>query len=129
MSNERIIVAAEPGTDWPLSIADFADRLRERWPDARTWTSHSPITDGDYVEFEVGTAEESRSGSYFERQQLDLSDGTPDDWADTIAWFLRLLPATSRAVCLLAAVPEPTPLPRTSSPTEIAAILNELNTG
>lgn len=127
MSNERIIVAAEPGTDWPLSLTDFADQLRGRWPDARTWVRHSPVTDGDYVAFEVGVAEQSRSGAYFEHRQLDLSDGTPEDWADTIAWFLRLLPATSQPVCLLAAVPEPTPLPRTSSPTEIAAILNDLN--
>lgn len=129
MSNERIIVAAEPGTDWPLSLAGFADRLRTRWPDARTWTGHSPITNGDFVEFEVGAGEQSRSGVYFEHQQLDLSDGSPDDWADTIAWFLGLLPATSRSVCLLAAVPEPTPLPRTSSPADIAAILNGLNDG
>jgi hypothetical protein len=127
MSNERIIVAAEPGTDWPLSLTDFADRLRGRWPDARTWTRHSPITNADYVAFEVGVAEQSRSGAYFPHRQLDLSDGTPEDWADTIAWFLRLLPATSHPLCLLSAVPEPTQLPRTSSPTEIAAILNGLN--
>jgi hypothetical protein len=127
MSTERIIVAAEPGTDWPLSLAEFTNRLRDRWPEVRTWTQHSPITNADYLTFEVGTDEHTRSGAYFEHQQLDLSDGTPDDWADTIAWFLRLLPPTSRSVCLLAAVPEPTPLPRTSSHTDIAAILNELN--
>jgi hypothetical protein len=127
MSTEGIIVAAAQGTEWPLSLADFAGQLRTRWPEVRTWTDHSPAAGRDYVEFQIGGVGETRSGAYYERKQLDLGDGTPDDWADTISWFLHLLPPGTPSVCLLEAVPVVTPLPGTSSPAQVAAILNELN--
>lgn len=128
MSTERIIIAPAEGSEWPLSIADFAARLRERMPDAHTTTQRLPGPDGDpYYTFQFGQPGGRRHGAYFERHNLSLSDGTIEDWADTIAWFLRLLPESTPTVCALEAVPIPTAMPTRSTPEQITAILNELN--
>lgn len=127
MSTERIIIAPAEGSEWPLSLAEFADRLRERIPNAHTSVEHSPATNGDYYTFQFGEPGQRRYGAYFERVNLSLSDGTIEDWADTIAWFLRLLPERMPTVCLLEAVPIPTPLSTRSTPEQVATILNELN--
>ena len=127
MSTDRIIIAPAEGSEWPLSLADFADRLSERIPDAHTTVQHSPATNGDYYTFQFGEPGRRRYGAYFERSNLSLSDGTIEDWSDTIAWFLRLLPEGTPTVCLLEAVPIPTPLSTRSTPAQVAAILNELN--
>lgn len=127
MSTERIIIAPAEGSEWPLSLADFADRLRVRIPDAHTTVQHSPATNGDYYTFQFGEPGQRRYGAYFERRNLSLSDGTIEDWADTISWFLRLLPEGAPTVCLLEAVPIPTPLSTRSTPEQVVATLNELN--
>lgn len=127
MSTERIIIAPDEGSAWPLSLADFAERLRERIPDVHMSIKHSASTDGDYYRFQFGAPGQLRYGTYFEHHHLGLSAGTIEDWADTIAWFLRLLPERTRTVGLLEAVPIPTPLPSRSTPQQIVAILNGLN--
>jgi hypothetical protein len=43
-------------------------------------------------------------GCYFVNQNLTLKAGTIEEWADTIAWFLNLLPADNPTICLLEAV-------------------------
>jgi hypothetical protein len=128
MSTERIIIAPAEGSEWPLSLADFADRLRERIPDAYTTRQQLPGRNGDpYYTFQFDQLDNRLYGAYFERHNLSLSEGTIEEWADTIAWFLRLLPESTPTVCLLEAVPIPTPLPSRSTPEQVAAILHELN--
>jgi len=133
MSTEGIFIAAQEGTEWPLTLNEFSDHLCKRWPDVRLLTHHSPVTNKDYLSFQVRRPHSIYAdhfplyGCYFVNQHLALEEGTIEEWADTIAWFLTLLPEDSPTVCLLEAVFIPTPLPNTSSPEEVAAILNELN--
>jgi hypothetical protein len=93
----------------------------------RIFTHYSPAINKNCMSFYISLAEQTRYGAYFEHHNLSLSDGSIEDWADTVAWFLTLLPADAQTVCLLEAVPIPTPLPNTCTAEEAAAILNELD--
>ncbi|MFD8781274.1 hypothetical protein [Kitasatospora sp. NPDC059599] len=103
---DTIFIAAAPGTTWPPSRDDAEEHLLTRFPDTRTWRKHAPATGRDYLDFQVEIDGEIRLGSYFEHRNLVLTDGTPDVWADTIAWFLNLLPADSRVVAVVESNPD-----------------------
>jgi hypothetical protein len=71
MSTERIIIAPAEGSEWPLCLADFADRLRERIPDAYTTTQQLPGPNGDsYYTFQFDHLNNRLYGAYFERHNL-----------------------------------------------------------
>ncbi|MGA5823691.1 hypothetical protein ACPC54_38230 [Kitasatospora sp. NPDC094028] len=103
---DTIFIAAAPGTTWPLSCDDAEEHLRTRFPDVRTWHKHAPVSDTDYVDFQVEIDGTVRLGSYFEHRNLVLNDGTPEVWADTIAWFLALLPTEARTVAVVESNPD-----------------------
>lgn len=127
MSSERIIIAAAPGTEWPLTLSEFEQRIRADRPGVRTQMKRLAGTDRAYVDFEIGDGANTRTGAYYENNHFDLSDDTPDFWADIIAWFLSLLPPDAQIMGFLEAVPEPRQLPHDSTPQQIVTIFNELN--
>jgi hypothetical protein len=125
--NDAIYIAAPPGTTWPLDRDTLDQRLQERFPDLRASLKHAPVRDQDYLDFETTLEGLPRHGAYFDRTHLILRDGPPALWADTVAWFLSLLPHDAEAVVMLEANPEHVaPLPRTATPEQITALLGEL---
>jgi hypothetical protein len=123
---DGIFIAAAPGSTWPLSLDSFAARLRARWADVVTVARHAAATNQDYLAFEVDLEGERRHGSFFDGRYLVLEDGTPSFWADTMAWFLSLLPVDASVVCMTESVPEPVPLARQASSAEIVAVLESI---
>lgn len=123
---DSIFVAAAPPNTWPLDLPNFDGRVRARWPEAHTAVRHAPATNDDYLAFEVDLDGERRHGAYFDRKYLLLEDGTPKFWAETITWFLSLLPADAQVVCMTEAVPEPIPMPRHASADQVTAVLESL---
>jgi hypothetical protein len=121
-----IFVAAAPPTTWPLDMAGLEGQLRARWPEVHTAARHSSATEVDYLAFEADLAGERRHGAYFEHMYLLLEDGTPEFWAETISWFLALLPDDAEVVCMTEAVPEPVPMPRHADPDQIVSVLESL---
>lgn len=117
---ERIYISAPEGGAWNLPLDVVEDKLRERWPEAVLRRKHQDFTNTDYLYFSIEVDGQARIGRYWEHQHLTLDDETPQFWADTIAWFLRLLPAGSEAVCFVdSCAPETRPLPLDSSPEQI----------
>jgi hypothetical protein len=125
--NDAIYIAAPPGTTWPLDLDALDQRLQERFPDLRAFLKHAPVRDQHYLDFQTTLEGLPRHGSYFDRTHLILRDGPPQLWADTIAWFLSLLPEDAEAVAMLETNPEHlAALPRTASAEQISVLLEEL---
>jgi hypothetical protein len=100
MSWDTLIVAAAQGTAWPLDLDQAEAALRQRFPAAIFGRYTIPPSGRTYLSFDVELNGMPRHGIYVEGGNLSLSDGSPDDWADTIAWFLSLLPPGTPTVAL-----------------------------
>ena len=122
-----IFVAAPKPRTWPLTLDQFAARLAERWPQAETFAHHAPVSNEDYLDFQMDLDGMTRTASYYDRSNLILSDGDPEFWADTIVWFLSLLPADADAVAMVEVNPEYTaPIPPGADADTIRALLEGL---
>lgn len=126
MMTTIFVAAPEPGT-WPLTLDQFEARLQERWPQTETFAHHAPISDQDYLDFQVDLDGMTRTASYYDRSTLILSDGDPEFWADTIVWFLGLLPTRAQAIAMVEVNPEHTALiPPGANAEEIRNLLDAL---
>lgn len=124
---DGVFIAAAPGTTWPLSRDEFRDSLLERFPGARYFDKIEPITRQDYLSFYVELDGTERHGDYFEHSNLSLEDAEPGEWAETIEWFLTLLPVAAPVVAVLESNPDAlAPLPARADAGEIRAALEEL---
>lgn len=126
MMTTIFVAAPEPGT-WPLTLDQFEARLQERWPEAETFAHHAPISDQDYLDFQVDLDGMTRTASYYDRSTLILGDGDPEFWADTIVWFLGLLPTHAQSVAMVEVNPEHTaPIPPGATAEDIRNLLDAL---
>ena len=125
MSNEGIYIVAPEGTAWPLTVPEVHEQVLARWPGA--FAEVVDIGGHACLSFDVDVDGQSRNGLYVEGSNLGLRDGSPRIWAETIAWFLALLPPDAPVVCALEAVPTPVPLRRDAPPQEIVDVLEELD--
>jgi hypothetical protein len=108
----KLYLAAPPGHRWPLTLDELTDRLRQRFPGALISRRTSSVTRNDVLDFDVTLDDgEMRHGTYVDGGKLTLSDGTPSDWADTLAWFLSLLPEGTPAVAMVEEAIDVTALP------------------
>jgi hypothetical protein len=124
-----LFIAAPQGARWPLTLDEVEAHLRQRFPDA-VITRETMATSGEpYLDFHVRLADGTpRQGVYVERGNLVLSDGLPADWAETIAWFLGLLPPGTPTVVMVEDNPVPVPLPEaTTTPEAIQELLENLS--
>lgn len=125
--SDAIFIAAPPNTTGPLDLAGFERELRARWSEVHTAARQAPATNEDYLAFELDLDGEGRHGAYFDHRYLLLEDGTPAFWADSIAWFLSLLPIDAQVVCMAESAPQPTPMPRQADPGQITTVLESLD--
>lgn len=125
---DAILVAAPPGTEWPLTMENLGRRLAEQLPEVRVFPAKQGAASGkQYIPFEVTLEGEVRHGTYFDRSHLILNDGPPELWADTIVWFLALLPPGTPAVAMVETNPEDVvPIPPAADAETIRALLDEL---
>ncbi|MDH6113566.1 hypothetical protein P3T36_005271 [Kitasatospora sp. MAP12-15] len=127
---DGIFIAAPPGAAWPLGLAEFEARVRDHIPLVLCFTRHDPVQRRDYLNFEADLDGMRRHGSYFEHSNLVLSDGDPAFWADTITWFLSLLPAAAPAVAMAESNPDDVvPVPAGASAEQIRDLLDTLVAG
>jgi hypothetical protein len=123
---DKIYIAAPEGTSWPLDLDTAEARLRDRFPDIVTSRRTAPASGQDVLSFDVTIEGTPRHGIYVDGGNLTLSDGTPADWADTISWFLSLLPAGTPAFVMTEQNPRPTPIPAATSADSIRDLLDGL---
>ena len=121
------VTTTETGAPWNLPLEQFAQQFVEHRPDALIAVDAENAQ--PQVRFELTFGEEQAEGIYFigEWQQLICRDGTIDDWAQIIEWFLGLLPLEADADIFLEAVAVPQQLPRLARAADIARILTELD--
>jgi hypothetical protein len=128
VAGEDLFLGAPQGQSWPLSLDDVEPRLRERFPDAYIQRRESAVTGKSRLSFTVRLADGTpRHGIYVDRDNLALSDGDATVWADTIAWFLSLLPSDTRTVVMRGEGPTTAELPaQIRTPDGIAAFFSSL---
>ncbi|MER7466736.1 hypothetical protein [Streptomyces sp. NPDC097981] len=68
----------------------------------------------------------TRHGSYFDHSHLILRGGSPGLWADTIIWFLGLLPAGTPTVTMVETGPDSISVPPGAGRQEIQELLDTL---
>lgn len=96
-------------------IQDQVDTVHEfpvKFPDAYIARRESAVTGKSRLSFTVKLADGTpRHGIYGDRDNLALSDGDATVWADTIAWFLSLLPPGTATVVMRGEGPTTAELP------------------
>jgi hypothetical protein len=125
-----LFLAAPPGTTWTLPAEVFEEQLRRRFPDASIRHADSRISDAHYIIFNVPLDGMSRGGGYTVGRDLNVDDGTPAEWADTLAWFLSLLPPDSGVVAMAENNPRTiVPVPRDMDAADLQSLFEQLTTG
>jgi len=126
---DKLYIAATEGTSWPLDLDTAEAQLRERFPDAVIGRQTGASSGQTYVSFDADVNGMMRHGIYVEGGNLTLSDGEPADWAETIAWFLSLLPSGTPVVALAERNPNLVTVPANASADEITQLLDGLAHG
>jgi hypothetical protein len=126
---EDLFLGAPQGETWPLGIDTVEPLLRQRFPEAIINRRTSAVTGKNRLSFAIPFADGiQRHGIYVDHDNLALSDGTGTDWADTIAWFLNLLPAGTPTVVMRGEGPDVVPLPsQIRTPEGVAAFFASLS--
>jgi hypothetical protein len=96
---EKLYIVAAEGTTWPLDLDTVEREFRRRFPGCVLSRRRGAASGKDYVSFDLDV-DGMRHGIYVDGGNLTLSGGSPEAWADTVAWFLALLPADSSAVAV-----------------------------
>ncbi|MEU1475816.1 hypothetical protein ACFYZ8_01320 [Streptomyces sp. NPDC001668] len=120
---DAIFIAAPPGTSWPLTVEEFETRILDRYAEAMC-TLEQPGRGQDCLAFEVDLDDERRHGLHFDRSYLVLKDAPPVFWADTVVWFLGLLPPGAPAVAMVETNPDTPPIPPGATAEDVRALLN-----
>lgn len=126
MSTEGIILAAPPGTTWPLDLDQFETALHRQYGDIPTNRTPSAVADDTYLMFAVTIDGETRNATYSSRGVLSLADASPLQWAPTILWLLSLLPPGIPVVALTDHHEEPVALPTDYTAASLNAFLEQL---
>jgi hypothetical protein len=122
-----LFLAAAPGTTWTLPAETFEEQLRRRFPDAQVHHADSRVADEHYIIFSVPLDGMPRGGNYSVGHTLVVNDGTPAEWADTLAWFLSLLPTDSGVVAMAENNPRTiVPVPRDSDAAYLQPLFEQL---
>jgi len=123
---DRIIIGALPPASWPLSIDTVERHLQQRFASIRFFRETMRPTGEDTLEFYMEINGQVRTGCYFDRRMLNLSDGPPEVWAEHIVWFLGLLPPGTPAVAMVEVNPDVVPIPVGADADAIRDLLNGL---
>jgi hypothetical protein len=123
----KLYVAAPEGQQWPMDLDAAEASLRQHWPDIRLSRPTSAVNGQRYLSFDVVVDGAARYGTYADRFCLTLAEGSPQVWADTIVWFLGLLPAGTAAVAMAEEDPERiVPVPPAASAEQIRELYEGL---
>ncbi len=120
------LVAAE-GTSWPIDLRTAESHFRQRWPAALVGLHTSAVTSHPYVTFAVVIGATQLHGTYTEHPHcLSLSHGGPQDWAETLVWFLTLLPRNVPVMAMADGDFRLVPVPLGASVQDIAELYERL---
>jgi len=111
---------------WSMDLPTAEAHVRDRWPDAILSRRQNVVTGAEYLSFKVIIDDETRGGICFDQGGIELSDGSPADWADTLAWYQSLLPPGATLVAMTEHNQNLTPFPDDATPTQIQQLYERL---
>jgi hypothetical protein len=127
MSNSALYLLAPEGQTWPIDLETAQKYLQEHWPEAYVSRQTSAVTGEPYLSFDVEIGGMQRWGTYSARTHcLTLTSGRPADWAETIVWFLSLLPSGVPADAMADGDFKLVPVSRGASVQEITELYEKL---
>ncbi len=126
MAWDDLFAIPAEGDDWHLDLATMEMHVRARWADAHLRRGHAAVSGEDYLRFQVPIEGMMRRGGCFEGGGTALSDGTPAEWADTLAWYQSLLPPGATLVAMTEHNQNLTPIPDDATPTQIQQLYERL---
>jgi hypothetical protein len=127
MSNSALYLGAPEGHTWPIDLESAQKHLQEHWPEAHVSRQVSKVTGDPYLSFDVEIAGMHRWGTYSAHPHcLTLTSGRPADWAETIVWFLSLLPRGTPAVAMADGDFKLVPVPQGATVQEITELYEAL---
>jgi hypothetical protein len=109
-----------------LDLDLIESHLRTRFPQARIRRRRGAATQVEYVRFDTEIAGLRRQGMCFDRGGIVVSDGSPEDWADTLSWYLPLLPSDAPVVAMTEHNQDLTPIPSDATPTQIQQVFEQM---
>jgi len=122
-----IYVVAPQGRPWPLDLSSAEERLRQHWPSAHITRQVSLVNNAAYLSFDVKINGRARWGTLQPELCLSLAEGSPADWAETIAWFVNQLPPGSTALAAMDENPDLAPIPPGSSADDLRDLYERLD--
>jgi len=122
-----IFLSPPEGDTWPLDIDAAEPYFRDRWRGINPIRGEGHPATKRLLDFDVTLDAQSVSVVYQDGGPLVLNDGTPEQWADTIVWFLSLLPADAAVVTMTEHNPTPVPLDRNANAADARRVLDSLN--
>ena len=122
-----IFLSPAEGDTWPLDVDAAEGHFRDRWPSISPMRGTGHPATKPTLDFDVKLHGQTVSVVYQDGGPLVLNDGTPEEWADTIVWFLNLLPADASVVTMTDFNPSPVPLERSTDADYIRRLLDALN--
>jgi hypothetical protein len=123
---ETLYIGAIEGTRWPLDLNTVEQKLRERYPDLVSQRRNTAPPQQDYLSFDLSLGGEMRHGIYIDGGHLALSDGTPADWAEIVAWFLSLLPNGTPTAAYNEHTQQATPVPERANASQVKELLESV---
>jgi len=122
-----IFLSPPEGDTWPLDIDAAEPYFRDRWRGINPIRGEGHPATKRLLDFDVTLDAQRVSVVYQDGGPLVLNDGTPAQWADTIVWFLSLLPADASIVTMTEHNPTPVPLDRNATADDTRRVLDSLN--
>jgi hypothetical protein len=122
-----IYLGAAPGHHWPIDLDTAEVQLRRRWPEIVVRRLDSHVTGKQRLSCDVIVDDQPMPLIYEADGPLVLEDGDPAVWADTIAWWLSLLPAGTPTVTMTDANTNPVAIETTSDAAQVRELLDRLN--
>jgi hypothetical protein len=122
-----IFLSPPEGDTWPLAVDAAEPLFRDRWPGINPIRGEGHPATRRLLDFDLHLNGDRVSVVFQDGGPLVLNDGTPAQWAETIAWFLSLLPADASVVTMTEYNPTPVPLDRNASADNVRRLLDSLN--
>jgi hypothetical protein len=128
--NERLYLGAAHDHAWPLTTHELEQAVRRRFPGTEPKHAVSAVNDMPALDFALSLADGVKhEARYSQAGVLITDDGSPQDWAEAMVWFMGLLPSDAEIFALVDDCPPERPVPAQAriNPAALAAFFDSIS--